>query len=96
MLSVCTGVSKLARAQLLDGMTATSHHDTIESFQREFPMVHFLRNKAYVRSAPMIFTAGGETSGIELALHIIELYYDHNAAVRTARYMEYRGPEWQQ
>jgi len=37
----------------------------------------------------MIYTAGGETSGIELALHIDEV------AVKTARYMEYREPDWQ-
>jgi len=49
-----------------------------------------------VHSAPMIYTAGGEMSGIELALHIVELYFDHDVAVKTARYMEYRGPKWQQ
>jgi transcriptional regulator GlxA family with amidase domain len=92
MLSVCTGVSKFAQAGLLDGLDATSHHDFIEGLQKRFPKVHFLRDKAYVHSAPMIYTAGGETSGIELALHIVELYYNHDAAVKTARYMEYRGP----
>ena len=44
---------------------------------------------------PRIYTAGGETSGIELALHIVELYFDHDVAVKTARYTEYRGPAWQ-
>ena len=43
----------------------------------------------------MIYTAGGETSGFELALHIVELYYGHAMAVETARSMEYRGPDWQ-
>jgi len=95
MLSVCTGVSKFAQAGLLDGLNATSHHDYIDRFEKRFPNVHFLRDTAYVQSAPNIFTAGGETSGIELALHIVELYYDHDVAVRTARYMEYRGPRWQ-
>jgi transcriptional regulator GlxA family with amidase domain len=95
LLSVCTGVSKLAKAGLLDGREATSHHDYIDQFQERFPRVHFVRDRAYVRSAPMIFTAAGETSGIELALHIVELYYDHDVAVKTARYMEYRGPDWQ-
>jgi transcriptional regulator GlxA family with amidase domain len=95
LISVCTGVSKLAKAGLLDGREATSHHDYIDQFQKRFPRVHFVRDRAYVRSAPMIFTAAGETSGIELALHIVELYYDHDVAVKTARYMEYRGPDWQ-
>jgi len=94
MLSVCTGVSKFAKAGLLDGLQATTHHDYVDRFQKSYPNVHFLRDTAYVQSAPNIFTAGGETSGIELALHIVELYYDHDVAVKTARYMEYRGPRW--
>src|SRR3954462_3236867 len=95
MLSICTGVSKFAEAGLLDGKEATSHHDFIAGFEKKYPKVHFIRHKAWVHSAPNIYTAGGETSGIELALHIVELYYDHEMAVKTARYMEYRGPDWQ-
>src|SRR5262249_10115349 len=95
MLSVCTGASKFAKAGLLDGKEATTHPDFIEPFRATCPAVHLVADRAWVRSGPRIFTAGGETSGIELALHVIELYYDHAAAVRTARYMEYRGPDWQ-
>jgi len=95
MLSICTGVSKFAEAGLLDGKQATSHHDFIDGFEKKYPKVSWLRDKAWVHSAPNVYTAGGETSGIELALHIVELYYDHDMAVKTARYMEYRGPDWQ-
>ena len=95
MLSVCTGVSKFADAGILDGLEATSHHDYIDGFQKTYPKVRFIKDRAYVHSAPMIYTAGGEMSGIELALHITELYWDHDVAVKTARYMEYRGPNWQ-
>jgi transcriptional regulator GlxA family with amidase domain len=95
MLSVCTGAAKFASAGILDGRPATSHHDFIDGCQKTFPKVAWVRNRAYVHSAPMIYTAGGETSGIELALHITELYFDHDVAVKTARYMEYRGPAWQ-
>jgi transcriptional regulator GlxA family with amidase domain len=95
MLSVCTGASKFAQAGILDGLQATTHHDYVDSMQKRFPKVHFVRDQAWVHSAPTIYTAGGETSGIELALHIVELYFDHDVAVKTARYMEYRGPDWQ-
>jgi transcriptional regulator GlxA family with amidase domain len=95
MLSICTGVSKFAKSGILDGLEATSHHDFIDILQKTYPKVHFLRDETWVHSAPRIYTAGGETSGIELALHIVELYYDHDVAVKTARYMEYRGPNWQ-
>lgn len=95
ILSVCTGVTKLARAGLLDGLAATSHHDAIQMLRQMFPRVHFLPDQAWVHSAPKIYTAGGETSGIELALHIVELYFGRAVAVSTARSMDYRGPDWQ-
>jgi transcriptional regulator GlxA family with amidase domain len=91
MLSVCTGVSKFAQAGILDGLQATSHH----GFAKTYPKVKWVKDRAYVHSAPNIYTAGGEMSGVELALHITELYFDHDVAVKTARYMEYRGPAWQ-
>jgi len=95
MLSVCTGASKFAQAGILDGDEATSHHDFIDGFQKTYPEVTWVKDRAWVHSAPRVYTAGGETSGIELALHVVELYFDHDVAVRTARYMEYRGPSWQ-
>lgn len=95
MLSVCTGAAKFADAGILDGLPATSHHDFIDGFQKTYPKVSWVRDRSYVHSAPMIYTAGGETSGIELALHVTELYFNHDVAVKTARYMEYRGPAWQ-
>jgi transcriptional regulator GlxA family with amidase domain len=95
MLSVCTGVSKFAQAGILDGLQATTHHNFIDSFSKRYPKVEFSADKTWIHSAPTIYTAGGETSGIELALHIVELYFDRDVAVKTAREMEYRGPDWQ-
>lgn len=42
----------------------------------------------------MTATAGGLTSGIDLALHVVELYFGREVAARTARYMEYEGKGW--
>jgi putative intracellular protease/amidase len=95
VMSVCTGVAVLAAAGLLDGKVATSHHSYTEEFGKRYPKVKFLSDKAYVRSAPRLFTAGGETSGFELALHIVQLYFGRDVALKTARSMEYRGPAWQ-
>jgi len=44
----------------------------------------------------VIFTAGGLTSGIDLALHVVELYFGRELAARTASYMEYEGKGWLQ
>jgi transcriptional regulator GlxA family with amidase domain len=41
-----------------------------------------------------IATAGGLTSGIDLALHIVARYFGTAAAEATARYMEYSSEAW--
>ena len=38
-----------------------------------------------------ISTAAGLTSGINLALHVVERYYGRAVAQATAGYMEYHG-----
>jgi transcriptional regulator GlxA family with amidase domain len=34
------------------------------------------------------------TSGIDLALHIVDQYFGHEVAQKTADYMEYQGAGW--
>jgi len=93
LLSVCTGAFKLAEAGLLDGKRATTHHDFFDEFERRFPKVTLERGARFVRSAPRVFSAGGLTSGVDLALHVVGLYFGKDAARATARYMEYRPAE---
>lgn len=93
MMSVCTGAFKFAKAGLLDGKHATTHHDYWDDFAKQYPNVTLDRGSRFVRSDTHIFTAGGLTSGIDLALHIVEQYYGRDAARMTAQYMEYHGAE---
>jgi transcriptional regulator GlxA family with amidase domain len=90
LMSVCTGAFKLADAGILDGKHATTHHDFFDEFARRFPRVTLERGARFVESSPHVFTAGGLTSGIDLALHVVALYYGENTARDVARYMEYR------
>jgi transcriptional regulator GlxA family with amidase domain len=92
VMSVCTGAFQLARAGLLDGRRATTHHDFWDDFAREFPRVTLVRGERWVESDERISTAGGLTSGIDLALRVVERYFGRETAQRTARYMEYRSP----
>ena len=94
VMSVCTGAYKLAMAGLLDGKKAATHHEFWDDFQRRFPKVALERGPRYVRSDPVVFTAGGLTSGIDLALHVVELYFGREVAARTAAMMEYDGKGW--
>lgn len=94
ILSVCTGAFKVAEAGLLDGKTATTHHDFYDRFAERYPRVTLVKSKRYVQAAPAIYTAGGLTSGIDLALHIVERYFGSEVAARTAYYMEYESEGW--
>lgn len=90
IMSVCTGAFVLGRAGLLDGRTATTHHDFWDDFQRSFPKVTLKRGPRFVEHE-RIATAGGLTSGIDLALRVVERYYGRATAQATATYMEYES-----
>ena len=92
-MSVCTGAFQLARAGLLDGLRATTHHDFYDAFAEQFPQVTLERGLRFVENR-RIATAGGLTSGIDLALHTVVRYFGEGVAQQTADYMEYTGVGW--
>ena len=92
-MSVCTGAFKLAQAGLLKGIPVTTHHDYWDDFARQYPDVELHRGLRYVDNG-RIASAGGLTSGIDLALHIVERYFGAEAAQATAVYMEHDSPGW--
>ncbi|HEV2297889.1 MAG TPA: DJ-1/PfpI family protein [Candidatus Acidoferrales bacterium] len=94
VMSVCTGAFQLGEAGLLDGKKATTHHEFYDLFQKSFPNVTLLKGRRFVQSDDVIYTAGGLTSGIDLALHIVEKYYGRDVALQTAKYMEYDSQGW--
>jgi len=94
VMSVCTGASVLGDAGLLKGKPATTHHLYYDEFHNAFPDVLLEKNKRFVQSDPIIFTSGGLSSGIDLALHIVELYVGPMRAEQTAKLMEYEGMGW--
>jgi len=87
-MSVCTGAFKLAKSGILDGKSATTHHEYYDPFAKQFPNVNLVRGVRFVDDGPIV-TAGGLTSGISAALHVIERYFDTSYAARTAAYMEF-------
>lgn len=92
-MSVCTGASMLAAYGLLDGEAATTHHLYEHELQQRYPAVHFVNGMRFVEN-DKISTAAGLTSGIDLALHVVERYYGRAVAQATAGYMEYHGALW--
>ncbi|HWC17730.1 MAG TPA: DJ-1/PfpI family protein, partial [Terriglobales bacterium] len=92
-MSVCTGAFVLAEAGLLAGKTATTHHSAYKGLAMEFPSVQVKRGARFVESGN-IATAGGLSSGIDLALRVVERYYGRDVATATAYQMEYQGEGW--
>jgi len=92
-MSICTGAFQLARAGLLKDLPATTHHDYFDAFQKEFPDIELRRGLRFVDNGH-IASAGGLTSGIDLALHVVSRYFGMAAAEATATYMEYSSDAW--
>ena len=74
-------------------MPATTHHEFFDSFAKEFPDIELRRGLRFVDSG-RIATAGGLTSGIDMALHVVARYFGVETAARTADYMEYASDAW--
>ena len=92
-MSVCTGAFQLGRAGLLSGKSATTHHDFFEQFAKAFPDVNLKRGLRFVENEK-ISTAGGLSSGIDLALRVVDRYFGRDVAQTTATYMEYQSKGW--
>lgn len=92
-MSVCTGASVLAGYGMLDGQTATTHHSFQQSMQKEYPAVRFVSGMRFVDHGK-IATAGGLTSGIDLALHVVARYYGPEIAQSTADLLEHHSELW--
>jgi len=92
-MSVCTGAFVLASTGMLAGQAATTHHDFYDKFAEQFPDVQLRRGVRFVENGK-ISTAGGLTSGIDLALHVVERYYGPEVAQQTASFMEHESKRW--
>ena len=74
----------LAAAGLLDGKRATTHWMDAEELQRSFPRVRVEANRIFLEDGG-IYTSGGITAGIDLALALIERDHSRRLALRTAK-----------
>jgi len=92
-MSVCTGAFVLAKTGLLSGKAATTYHGAFVPFANQFPDIHLKRGARFVENGNLA-TAGGLSSGIDLALRVVERYYGREVAQKTAYNMEYQGQGW--
>jgi putative intracellular protease/amidase/predicted RNA-binding Zn-ribbon protein involved in translation (DUF1610 family) len=88
VMSVCTGAFILAKAGLLDGLTATTVSHSIDELGKISPKTKVVRDQRYVDNGKIITTAG-LSSGIDGAFHVIEKIKGRGEAQATALGMEY-------
>lgn len=82
--SVCTGAFLLAEAGLLNDRPCTTHWKYFDRFSQRFPKAQLLRNRLFVESDG-IYSSAGVTSGIDLALFILEQRFGTAFASSIAR-----------
>lgn len=86
LASICTGSFVLAQAGVLSGRRATTHwHDT-RLLARAFPDVTVEPDAIFVRDGD-IFTSAGISSGIDLALALVEMDYGTELVRDVARWL---------
>ncbi|MCL9777174.1 DJ-1/PfpI family protein [Vibrio methylphosphonaticus] len=86
--SVCTGAFLLAKAELLEGHTVTTHWEDITDLSSQFPNLKVINNRRWVTSGKYT-TSGGISAGIDMSLHLVSQHYGLEFAKKVARQMEY-------
>jgi putative intracellular protease/amidase/YHS domain-containing protein len=92
-MSVCTGADVLAATGLLAGKSATTHHTAYRELAMDHADIIVQRGVRFVEDGKLA-SSGGLSSGIDLALHIVERYFGRDVATQTAFQMEYQGQGW--
>jgi transcriptional regulator GlxA family with amidase domain len=87
-LSVCTGALLFARAQLLEGLRATTHAGAFDLLEQTAPNTRVERDQRVVDNGHVVLSAG-VAAGIEASLHVVARLYGRAQAEETARYMEF-------
>lgn len=86
--SVCTGAFLLAKANLLQGLSCTTHWEDIADLRSMFPTLDVKEEVPWVDNGRII-TSAGISAGIEMALHLVTKLAGKELAVKTARQMQY-------
>jgi len=85
--SVCTGALLLAAARLLDGLTATTHWRAADLLNELG--ARYVPQRVVEHLPQRIITAAGVSSGIDMALRLVELLVDRRAAQAAQLLIEY-------
>lgn len=70
MVSICSGAFALAQADLLDGLTATTHWSFARDLAEQYPKITVEAGLLFI-DHDNVLTSGGVTSGVDLCLHLL-------------------------
>ncbi|UJW31316.1 DJ-1/PfpI family protein [Saccharothrix sp. AJ9571] len=84
--SVCTGATLLAAAGLLTGRRCTTHWADAPRLAAQFPDIEVDPAPLYVRDGE-VYTSAGVTSGLDLALALVEQDHGPSLSRQIARYL---------
>jgi len=84
--SVCSGAFLLARAGLLEGRTVTTHWARTAELAQIHPQLTVDPNPIFIRDGD-VWTSAGVTSGMDLALAMVEEDLGREIAVEIARWL---------
>jgi len=82
--TICTGIFTLAKAGLLDNTECTTHWKYTDELQKQFPNLKVQKNRLFIKSKN-IYTSAGITTGIDLALSLIEERHGAKFAYQLAK-----------
>jgi len=85
-VSICSGSLLAASAGLLDGRKATTHWERSELTEERFPSVDWQLDKIFTHDGKFHCSAG-VTTGIDLALSLVEADHGRRVALGVAREM---------
>lgn len=96
LVAMCSGSFFLAEAGLLDGKRATTHWNEARAMQLRYPRIEIDAQPIFVRE-DKLYTSAGVTSGIDLALAIVEDDLGREVALSVARDLAVylKRPGWQ-
>jgi len=84
--SVCDGAFVIARAGILDGKRAATHWSSCDRLARTYPRVDVDREAIFVRDGN-VWTSAGVTTGIDMALAMVEQDHDRRLADSVAAHL---------
>ena len=88
VLSVCTGALMLAKAGLLNGLSATTYHTAFDMLGDLAPNTQLCPGERFVDNGKII-TSAGISAGIDMSLYTVAKLHGLEQAKRTAQHMEY-------